>query len=363
MAEQPSYPDVGVHSGKVMTVLGPIPVEDLGITHVHEHTLVDSGVNGPEPAETSRAHFFHRPLTMDILGAVRSLPQSNRDNQRMNDIPLLSTELREYTAWGGRTIVDQTLEGLGRDAVGVQQISRRSGVNIVLGAGYYIGLSHPARLSGMSADEIADEVVRDLTEGIPGTGVRAGIIGEIGLDTAVTDAEIKNLRGACQASSRTGVPLSVHTNGMCPPETRLRILDIAEEEGADIRHTIIDHVSLRPGNLDIHLEVARRGAFLAYDTISSDFNWGSRGSGKCDYEIAAEIRAVIDAGYLHHVLLSMDLHMKIMLTAYGGGGYGYILREFLPRLREQGITEDQITAMLVDNPRRLFSSRYRDAAD
>jgi phosphotriesterase-related protein len=236
-------------------------------------------------------------------------------------------------------------------------------VNIVLGAGFYIELSHPARLAGMSADEIADEVVRDLTEGIPGTGVRAGVIGEIGLDTGVSDAEIKNLRGACRASRRTGVPLSVHTNGMAPPETRLRILDIAEEEGADIRHTIIDHASLRPGSLEIHLEVARRGAYLGYDTISSDFNWGSRGSGKCDEEIAAEIRSVVDAGFLNRILLSMDLHMKIMLTAYGGGGYGYVLREFLPRLREHGITEDQITTMLVDNPRRLFSSRYRDAED
>ena len=231
------------------------------------------------------------------------------------------------------------------------------------GAGYYIELSHPGRLGSMSADAIADEVVRDLTDGIPGTGVRSGIIGEIGIDTAVSDAEIRNLRGACRAARRTGVPLSVHTNGMAPPETRLRILDIAEEEGADIRHTLIDHVSLRPGYLDIHLEVARRGAFLGYDTISSDFNWGTRGSGKCDHEIAAEIRSVIDAGYLDRVLLSMDVHMKVMLTAYGGGGYGYVLREFLPRLREVGITEDQITTMLVDNPRCLFSSRYRDARD
>jgi phosphotriesterase-related protein len=344
-----------------MTVTGPIPVEDLGITLVHEHILIDSGVNGPEPKEVSRAHLFNRPLTMDILGEVRALPQSNRDNQRVDDIALVSAELRDYVMWGGGTVVDQTLNGLGRDARGVQQISRQSGVPIVVGAGYYIGLSHPPKLEAMSADDIADEVVGDLTEGIPGTGVRAGIIGEIGIDKDFSAAEEKNLRASCRASSRTRVPLSIHTLGVSPAGTRQRILDIVEEEGADIRHTIIDHVTIRPIDFDDQLEIARRGAFLGYDTISSDFNWGVRGIGLCDSEIATDVKRLIDAGFINNVLLSMDLHMKIMLKAYGGGGFGYLLREFLPRLREQGVTEDQINTILVENPRRLFSSRYRDA--
>ena len=135
MAQETGFSGIGVDSGNVMTVLGPVPVEDLGITLIHEHTLIDSGVNGPEPKEVSRAQLFNRPLTMDILGEVRALPQSNRDNQRLNDVALVSTELRDYSLWGGRTIVDQTVEGLGRDPRGVMQVSHGSGVNIVLGAG------------------------------------------------------------------------------------------------------------------------------------------------------------------------------------------------------------------------------------
>jgi phosphotriesterase-related protein len=361
MAQGSAYPGVGVDSGSVMTVTGPIPVEELGVTLIHEHTLIDSGVNGPEPREVSRAHLFNRPLTIDILGEVRALPQSNRDNQRLNDVALVSTELRDYALWGGRTIIDQTVDGLGRDPRGVLQVSRGSGVNIVLGAGYYIELAHPPRLATMSVDDIADEVVRDLTEGIPGTGVRAGIIGEIGIDKDVSPAEIKNLRAACRASNRTRVPLSVHTIGVSPRDTRLRVLDIVEEEGADIRHTVIGHVTLRPNHFDIELEIARRGAFLGYDTVSSDFNWGHRGSGLCDHEIAEHVKRLIDAGFVDHILLSMDLHMKVMLKAYGGGGFGYLLREFLPLLREQGVTEQQISTMMVDNPRRCFASRYPSA--
>lgn len=353
------YPDVGVDSGKVMTVLGPMPVAEMGVTLVHEHTLIDSGVNGPEPAEASRAHLFHRPLTMDILGQVRALPQSNRDNQRMGDIPLLTQELRQYLVAGGQTIVETTVEGIGRDPAGVQQISRGSGVNIVLGAGFYIELSHPPRLRDMSVDDIADEIVRDLTDGFPGTGVRAGVIGEVGIDKDFSPAEEKNLRASARASRRTHVPLNIHSIGVSGSDRRRRVVDVIEEEGADLRHTIMGHMTLRPVDLDFQCEIARRGVLLGYDTISTDFNWGTRGSGQCDHEAADGIRSLVDAGFVDQIVLSMDIHMKIMLTAYGGGGYGYLLREFLPRLRERGITDQQIRTMLVDNPRRVFSPGYQ----
>jgi phosphotriesterase-related protein len=344
-----------------MTVLGPVPVEDLGVTLTHEHILSDVGCNGPEPQEASRKHLFHHPLTIDILGEVRALPQSNRDNQRLTDITMLSSEVARFAHEGGRSIVEVTPEGIGRDVLGLQQISRRTGVNIIASAGYYIELSHPPTLRSLSIDDIADEIVRDVTEGVPGTGVRAGSLGEIGIDMDFTAQEEKGLRAACRASARTQVPLTIHTPGgsVRSHEYRRRILDIVEEEGADVRHTIVEHVYIRPSDFDSQLEIAARGAFLGYDGISCDFNWGHRGSGPCDHELAADVKRLIDAGFIHHVLLSHDVHLKIMLTAYGGGGYGYLLRTFLPRLRELGVTDEQIHTILVDNPRRYFSSRFR----
>ena len=361
MVQEPAIPGIGVHGGQVMTVGGPITVESLGLTLTHEHVLSDFGSNGPEPQEASRKHLFHRPLTIEILGAVRSLPMSNRDNQRLTDVELAASEVQRFAHLGGRSIVELTLDGAGRDAMGLQQVSRRSGVNIIMGAGYYIEAAHPSRVKSMSEDDIADEIVRDLTEGIPDTGVRAGIIGEIGIDMDFSAEELKSLRGACRASRRTQVPLSIHTPGGSERSHvhRRRILDIVEEEGADIRHTVIDHVTLRPLDFDSQLEIAGRGAFLGYDGISCGFEWGARGSGPCDHELAVDIKRLIDAGLLTQILLSQDVHLKIMLTAYGGLGYGHILRSFPQRLLEQGITDDQITTILVDNPRRLFSSRQR----
>ncbi len=357
----PAISGIGVHSGQVMTVLGPIPVEELGVTLTHEHILSDVGCNGPEPPEASRKALFHKPLTMDILGEVRLLPQCNRDNQRLTDLDLVVSEVDKYRHWGGRTIVEMTLDGAGRDPVGLQMVSRRTGVQIVMGAGYYIELSHPPHVRSMSADDIADEIVRDLTEGVPGTGVRAGIIGEIGIDLDFTAEEEKSLRGAARAARRTQVPMSIHVPGGSARshEYRTRIMDILEEEGASLEHTIMDHVQIHPKSMESQMAIAERGAFLGYDGISCGFDWGVRGMGPGDEESAADVKRLIDAGYVHHILLSHDVHLKIMLTAYGGWGYAYILRRFVQRLRAHGVTDQEITTMLVENPKRLFSSQYR----
>ncbi len=176
-----------------------------------------------------------------------------------------------------------------------------------------------------------------------------------------TAQEEKSLRAAARIEPDPG-PADCHTSGGWDKshEYRRRILDIAEEEGADIRHTIVEHVYIRPSNFDSQLELAARGAFLGYDGVSCDFNWGFRGSGPCDHELAADIKRLIDAGFLTQLLMSHDVHLKVMLTAYGGTGYAHILRHFVPRLREAGVRDDQIRTMLVDNPRRYFSSRYRN---
>jgi len=363
MSSEPLFPGIGVHSGQVMTVLGPVPVEDLGITLTHEHILSDIGCVSPEPEEASRKHLFNRPITMDILGELRVHPHYNRDDHRLTDLDLMTAEVARFAHEGGRSIVEVTLEGFGRDVAGLQQISRRTGVHIIASAGYYIEASHPVRLRSMSIDDIADEIVRDLVEGVPGTGIRAGSIGEVGIDVDFTPAEEKGLRAACRASARTQVPLTIHTPGGSAKshEYRRRILDIVEEEGADLRHTIMEHVYIRPADFDSQMEIAARGAFLGYDGVSCNFEWGFRGSGPCDHELAADVKRLIDAGFLHQVLLSHDVHQRIMLTAYGGTGYGHILRHFLPRLREYGVTDEQIHKLLVDNPRRYFSSRYRDS--
>ncbi len=350
--------DIGVNSDKVMTVRGPIAVEEMGVTLMHEHLLTDASTWWREPAEASRKAMAHRPVTIDMLGELRLDPFLNLDNCRLLDIDVAVEEASKFRDLGGSTVVDTTVIGTGRDPLALLQISNRTGLHVVMGSGYYLEGSHPPQVRRMGADDVADEIVRDLTEGVPGTSIRAGIIGEIGVSKDFTPEEQKVLRGAARAQARTGVPLTIHLPGW----ERLghRVLDMVEEEGGNLAHTVLDHMNPSLDDFEYQVSLADRGAFIEYDMIGMDFFYADQqAQSPCDEENARAIKRLIDAGYLGQILISQDVFLKIMLTRYGGWGYAHILKNFVPRLRRHGLTEEQIRALLVENPRRVFSARYR----
>ena len=113
-----------------------------------------------------------------------------------------------FRAAGGRTIVDTTTRGIGRDPAAIARISRRTGLNVVIGSGYYVGASHPDGMDAMSEDEIADEIAADVTTGQG--GVRAGVIGELGCSWPLWENERKVLRAGAQAQVETGASIIIH---------------------------------------------------------------------------------------------------------------------------------------------------------
>ncbi len=350
--------NVGVNSGMVMTVKGPIPVEEMGITLMHEHLLTDASTWWREPVEASRKGLAYRPVSIEILGELRLDPFLNLDNCRLLDVDVAVEEVSKFRDLGGRTVVDTTSIGTGRDPLALLQISNRTGLNIVMGCGYYLEGSHPPYVRDMTVDDLTDEMVRDLTEGVHDTGIRAGIIGEIGVSKDFTGEEQKVLKAAARAQARTRVPLTIHLPGW----ERLghKVLDLVEEEGGDVAHTVLDHMNPSFEDFEYQVSLADRGAFIEYDMIGMDYFYADQqAQSPCDEENARAIKRLIGAGYLRHILISQDVFLKIMLTRYGGWGYGHILTNFVPRLRRHGVTEEQIQALLVDNPRRVFSAKYR----
>ena len=142
-----------------------------------------------------------------------------------------------------------------------------------------------------------------------------------------------------------------------------RVLDTVEQEGGDLRHTILCHMNPSHSDLTYQRSLADRGAFLEYDMIGMDYFYADQQvQSPSDEENAAAIARLIDDGYIHSVLMSHDVFLKMMLTRHGGFGYGYILKHFVPRLKRHGVDDKAIGTMLVDNPRRVFSSAYRNAA-
>lgn len=344
--------------GKAQTVLGPIDAENLGITLPHEHLLAHGAVWFVEPQATSEKLLAHQPVTMEILGWLQYHPANNVDNINMRPWgeEVAIREALRYKLAGGGTIVDQTNVGIGRDPLALQRISRATGLNVIMGSGYYIGASHPPQLASKTEEEIAEEIVRDITVGVGDTGVRAGIIGEIGCSHPLMDGERKVLRAVAQAQQRTGAPVNIHP-GFPHEASPFEIIDVLAEAGGNINRTVISHLDYISTDAEKVAKLAESGCHIEYDLF------GRQGHLKLQVgfiDIPSEgqrveaIKQLIDRGYLNQILVSQDIFFKTNLTGYGGHGYAHILNNIVPLMRAKGIAEEHIHTLLVENPKRLL---------
>src|SRR5581483_8060275 len=175
----------------------------------------------------------------------------------------------------------------------------------------------------MSIDDVAESIAYDCGASGRKPSVCAGLIGEIGISKDFTSEEEKVLRGAARAARRTGVPLSIHLPGW--ERLAHRVLDVVEAEGADPRHAVLCHMNPSLNDETYQRSLADRGAFLEYDMIGMDYFYADQqAQSPCDEENAIAICKLADAGYLDSILVSQDVFLKMMLTRYGGFGYGYI---------------------------------------
>jgi phosphotriesterase-related protein len=348
--------DTRVLVGKVLTVLGAVEPRDLGPTSSHEHILSDMSAYLVEPERDSVRGRVHQPLSID-LGWARAHRFSNLDNMRLNDRDLAAREVSRFRRAGGGAIVEMSPRGMCRDPLGLVQVARDTGVHIVMGSGYYVGLTHPADMDRRSEADIADEIVAEILVGAEGTGVRPGIIGEIGCSKPLLENEVKVLRAAAAAQRRTGAPLDIHPS--FDDALVLQIVDILREAGASLAHTMISHMEVFDYTLDTRLELLDAGCVIGYD------NFGNLGyphpylgrvvNLTTDLARIRDIKDLIDRGYEQQVLLGQDTVFKDSLAAYGGYGYAHLLENVVPLMRAMGVEDHHIDAMLIDNPRRFLT--------
>lgn len=346
-----------VGSGNVMTVDGPIPSGRLGHTLMHEHLQNDCSCWWNPPQEHERQHLANAPVSIEILSELRQDPFVNKHNIALDDVELAIEEVRAFARVGGQSIVDPTCRGIGRDPVKLRRIAAETGVHVVMGAGYYLASSMPERVAKLSIDDIADEIVTEALTGTDGTDARIGLIGEIGVSSDFTESEERSLRGAARAQVRTGLPLMVHLPGWF--RLAHRVLDIVEQEGGNLRHTVLCHMNPSHGDAVYQATLAQRGAFLEFDMIGMDFFYADQGV-QCpsDDEVARAIMGLVDNGFLDRILLSHDVFIKMMLTRYGGNGYTFVAKHFLPRLKRHGLDPADTETLMVTNPRRVFDATF-----
>ncbi|GDY29079.1 phosphotriesterase family protein [Gandjariella thermophila] len=318
----------------VQTVRGPIDEADLGQVLMHEHVFVLS----PEFVANYPEH------------------EGFREEEQ---VPEAVRRLRELAAEGVRTIVDPTVIGLGRYIPRIQRVAAEVDLNIVVATGLYTyhDVPHYLHFRGPGTlldgpEPLVEMFVNDITEGIAGTGVRAGVLKCATDEPGITPGVERVLRAVAQAHRQTGVPIVTHTHA--PSGRGLEQQDVFAAEGVDLSRVVIGH-SGDTTDLDYLTKIADRGSYLGMDRFGIDILLPFE-------ERVATVAALCERGYAEKMVLSHDascyidwLPMKDVPAILPNWHYLHITRDVLPALRERGVTEDQIRQMLVDNPRRILA--------
>lgn len=303
-------------SGFIETVLGPVPAEEWGVTLCHEHLYVDLSGHKADP------------------------------DAALTDEALVVAEIADLVKAGAKGLIEVSAIGMGRDAAALRRIAAATKLHVVCATGFYYGPFLPQQVYELSVEALADLFERELREGIAGSGgVRPGVIAEVGTSRGqILPAEEKVLRAAALAQRHTGAPITTHAS---MGSMALEQLEILERAGADLSKVSIGHQDLS-GDVGVHAEIARRGAYVQYDTV-----------GKANYRSDEDrVRMILEMAHLglaHRLMLSCDISRPSYLKRRGGFGYAYLLTHFLPLLRTAGIDAALLDAMLVTNPRRLLA--------
>ena len=314
----------------INSALGPLDTAVLGSTLSHEHVLVTSAGIG---------HIY--PEFID----------------RQATIATGVAQLREAYAEGLRTIVDVTTIDLGRDIRLIEQVSRESGVQIVCATGTWLDI--PRVFWTATPDAIAELYVREIREGIEGTDIKAGIIKVANDVGGVTHEGEVVLRAAARAHKATGVPISTHT--WAPGRVGEEQVHIFEEEGVDLDRVYVGH-SNDTTDTGYLISLLEKGVWIGLDRYP-----GGTRDGTPDWRGRTETaKKLIDAGYGHRIMLGHDWATTVTIANRESNearrqanpdGYLFISRNVLPMLKELGATEDAVSQIMVNNPRRFFEGK------
>ncbi|MBD0862932.1 phosphotriesterase [Gordonia sp. zg691] len=338
---------------QVTTVLGPIDVEDLGMTLMHEHLACDWTTRFVEPADEDARKLYHTPMDASLHWKLAEDPFCCLDAGRLDDPDGIIEELGHFTVAGGRTVVDCTNSQIGRDVRALERISREAGVNVIMGSGWYVHGFHESHKASAGVDELVEDLMSEFVDGADGTSAKPGIIGEIGVSPQFTDAEKVRLRAASRVQREVGVPLMIHLPGW--KRRAPEVLDIVLGEGVAPEAVVLCHMDPSGDDAEYQRSVAELGVWLEFDMIGMPFYYAGEGQSPAPEQTASAVARLIADGHGERLLLSHDMASKGMWTRHGGNGIGYVPQMFLPRLERHGVSAEQAATLLTENPAALFA--------
>ena len=318
-------------TGRIRTVLGDVPPHPWGITNAHAHLVGGADTSKP-PFDTTEASEL--VMTLDD-----SLP-----------------ELEDFARAGGFCLVDLTPAGMGRDPAALVRASEQTGVHIVMGTGIYHEAHHPDSIAGMNDTEIAEILVREITEGVDGYNVRAGIIGEQGTFTGpMTEREAVVFRASAMAAIETGAAVTTHTH---LGRNALDQIDVLVSQGLSPDRIVIGHLDDGEPDLDLIREIIRRGAWAQFDDIGYEYYTERlRIQMTTDVIRARKLLRLAEEGLTDQVILASDFGMQRHLQARGGPGLVVLADAFRRTARAEGVPANVLDRCMITNPSTVLTLR------
>jgi len=352
-------------SGKISTVLGSIKPSEAGLTLMHEHVFVDGACFQSIPDEASSRTLIQSEIKPELIKHLAKQWNVISSHIKLNDFNVMHQELKNFILSGGKTIVEATSIGIGRDPLAVAKMSRATGLNIIMGSSYYIPSSYPEYLSNMSEDDVYDQIVNDILVGVDDTGIKAGLIGEVGIGGSISQMinpnqempEEKVLRASARAQSSTGAPMIIHPSPI--KESLSKVSEIVKDCGADPSKIIFAHMDVQT-DLEVLKTLTKQGFNVEYDS------WGIEDTELIDSSDNSlqlpndnqrlnRIRKLINDGYINNLIITQDMFLGLQLGKNGGKGYGHIIDNLIPRMKNFGFTEKEINNILIINPQRILT--------
>ena len=334
----------------IMTVTGPVDASACGMVLSHEHLFIDLSNQAAPESLTRRITPEDRPQLMRD-------PYCLKDNLKIEQYDSARQSCSDLKQTGCDVIVDCTLKEIGRNPVLLRKLAQETGIHLVMGCGWYTADTHPADTALLSAEQLAKQLIREIRCGVDSTGIRPGIIGEIGTSQVLPERERKTLTAAAIAQQETGLSIQVHVypwsvNG-------LEITDLLTRRGVPCSRIVICHSDVTP-DWEYIRTLLEKGVYVQLDNFGKEFTPepGGFASGRfiTDRERAELAVRIIREGFAEQLLLTNDICLKCMLPEYGGSGYTHVFRDIVPLLSAAGLDESWIRKVILrENPLRMLS--------
>lgn len=345
---------------KIQTVLGEITENELGVIAPHEHFFIDTTFEAITPKTDEEKELFFSDVSINNIDVLRRNPFLVKDNMVLDNLDLAIYEVNRFKKAGGTTIVDLTNLGIKRDLAKIRKVSEATGVNVIAGCGFYTGLTIPKPYSEMTTEQIADWMINEIKNGDAETGIKPGVIGEIGTSGELDDIERKSLRAAAFANLETHLPIYIHTY----PWTRasLEATDILTSEGVRPDQICICHLDVE-FDADYLKCVFDKGVYAMFDNFGKEYYFTAQdavfsgGPFETDLDRVRMIIRMIKENHTDRIMLATDVCLKSLLHSFGGWSYDHIFTNIMPMMENEGISREDIDTIINKNPKRFICSR------